>query len=708
MKRSADKQLTKDDAEDDEEIEESSPGQGFRRADQTELSRRPIKGLPRRSMAGAAAAGSAAPRTVPAPSVPALSSTAEPPPKFSSFSGFGATTNSSTSFSFAAPTTQAPSTQPPPSASTFIFGPSSNTSGIASVTASGPPVAPSASRATKTFASFLSAAPDPPATKQKLDAAPTDAEDDALREEVRYLLALRGLNTSFLSAVAKAVESDPFIDIAGVLEQYKNMRLSAQTEYDEKVKTIRSASTESRLPSWDAATSTKPPAASPSAPSLGSAFMPKPPSSFTGFGASTISSPPAPTSSSSVADAAKTSSSTTGFTFGSSSGASNTSGNTTGFTLSPSSSASNTSASTAPAPPKSAFTFGSSGSSSSSSSPFSLAQSTSSPFGATASPFSSGTSPQSMFGFGKSDSSTIKAEEGASSKSNSFAFSNAPPSGSASIFGKLGDDKDKTKDVKDEEAAAQASSGSTSGSSLFGGTSVFATPEKSTTSFTFGAASSAASTKFGGFSGFGKAGSIGNPVGFNFGSPPKTPDGETATIPSKLPTFTFGSSAKSDSGKALTEENASGESGTSTPAPEAEAEPQPQLISTSVHDMEGEGEENEVTTHEIRSKVFKMMKRDGKNEWSDLGVGVLRLKTNNDTDARRILLRNSSTGKITINFIIYSGMNATVSKNTVSFIGHNEGTSTPYRIRTKTEEQANALKSALDREIEFVRGKSQS
>ena len=66
-------------------------------------------------------------------------------------------------------------------------------------------------------------------------------------------------------------------------------------------------------------------------------------------------------------------------------------------------------------------------------------------------------------------------------------------------------------------------------------------------------------------------------------------------------------------------------------------------------DKEGEGEEDEVTVHEIRSKVYKMTKdKEGKAQWGDMGVGVLRLKKHKETGARRMLLRNSSTGKITI------------------------------------------------------------
>ena len=53
-------------------------------------------------------------------------------------------------------------------------------------------------------------------------------------------------------------------------------------------------------------------------------------------------------------------------------------------------------------------------------------------------------------------------------------------------------------------------------------------------------------------------------------------------------------------------------------------------------------------------------------------------------------------------------MNAAVADKTVSFMGHEEGVSTPYRIRMKTNEQAKELKAALDREIEFVKSKTGS
>jgi nucleoporin NUP2 len=66
----------------------------------------------------------------------------------------------------------------------------------------------------------------------------------------------------------------------------------------------------------------------------------------------------------------------------------------------------------------------------------------------------------------------------------------------------------------------------------------------------------------------------------------------------------------------------------------------------SVHDQEGEGEENEETAHSVKTKVYSLNKEEG--AWKELGLGVLKVKRHKETGARRLLLRNSSTGKITI------------------------------------------------------------
>jgi len=128
-------------------------------------------------------------------------------------------------------------------------------------------------------------------------------------------------------------------------------------------------------------------------------------------------------------------------------------------------------------------------------------------------------------------------------------------------------------------------------------------------------------------------------------------------------------------------------------------------LGTSEYDEEGEGEEDEETTHAIKSKVYRLMKTGEEAKWGDLGVGIIRLKKHKESGSRRVLLRNSSTGKIVINFKVYGGLKPSLTDKTISFIGHDEhGTATSYRIRVKTADQARDLKSAFDREIAFVKG----
>ncbi|OJT05789.1 Nucleoporin NUP152 [Trametes pubescens] len=406
--------------------------------------------------------------------------------------------------------------------------------------------------------------------------------------------------------------------------------------------------------------------------------MPAPPSGFSGFKPIVSSSTPSSSSSGS------------GFVPKVDTGGSSTLGSPFSFAA-PKPAGSESAASEAP---KSSFSFGSSSATSTTSS-------------AAPAPFT--------FGASASGSSLFSKPSASSSSTPSFFGSSAPSATSvfgSNLFGGKSSDASKDKDADKTEGKdssnAISSSGSSStffGTSSTGGSNPFvtSTPEKTSpggsSGFSFGSASP---SKGNFFSGFPKAGSIGNPVGFGFGSPPKTPDAESADGPVKSLPFAFGA-PKAAEPSGSDEKDAS--SGDGTPAPES----MPVLAAgTSIHDQEGEGEEHEVTTHEVRSKVYKMTKdKDGNSQWGDLGVGVLRLKKHKETESRRMLLRNSSTGKITINFILYSGMNASVADKVVSFIGHDEGHSTPYRIRCKTAAQANELKAALNREIEFVKAKSE-
>jgi nucleoporin NUP2 len=109
--------------------------------------------------------------------------------------------------------------------------------------------------------------------------------------------------------------------------------------------------------------------------------------------------------------------------------------------------------------------------------------------------------------------------------------------------------------------------------------------------------------------------------------------------------FGFGAAPKKD-GKEDKEGSADA-SGAESAGAGAEDEPG-KLIGSNVHEAEGEGEENEDTTHAIKSKVYKFVKEGAGAKWADMGVGILRLKKHKETGARRVLLRNSSTGKILI------------------------------------------------------------
>lgn len=241
-------------------------------------------------------------------------------------------------------------------------------------------------------------------------------------------------------------------------------------------------------------------------------------------------------------------------------------------------------------------------------------------------------------------------------------------------------------------------------SNLFGFGRSSSSSDKSTSTSTFGG--SAGGKPFAGFgnisSGTG-SGSIGNPVGFGFGSPPKTPS-TTAQSGSKSE-FTFGSSfpvPTSSTPPPAADENSDAK------AEEPEEVDHTRILSpVSVHDQEGEGEEDEETTHSVKCKVYKLSKADGGAGWTDMGIGVLRVKRHKDTGFRRVLLRNSSSGKLVINFNIYAGMKPSTNKQTVSFMGHDDqGNAVPFRLRIKSESAAQELKDVLDKEVDFVKGKS--
>jgi len=122
------------------------------------------------------------------------------------------------------------------------------------------------------------------------------------------------------------------------------------------------------------------------------------------------------------------------------------------------------------------------------------------------------------------------------------------------------------------------------------------------------------------------------------------------------------------------------------------------------HDEEGQGEEDEVTVHSVKCKAYRMKKADEKGGpgWVEVGYGFLRLKKHKETEARRVLLRNSTTGKINLNFKIYSGMKPSVNKKTVAFTGHDNGVPQSYTVRVGSEQAALQLKEAIEKEVAQV------
>lgn len=187
--------------------------------------------------------------------------------------------------------------------------------------------------------------------------------------------------------------------------------------------------------------------------------------------------------------------------------------------------------------------------------------------------------------------------------------------GDSFTFGGAGD-KGGTTDEKKTEIVPPSGATSLFGSPL--GTPLGGTPGGGTP---FGGLAPGGSP-FGGFSRKG-SGSIGNPVGFGFGSPPRTPaaDGDGAPLSStpKPPSaFSFGGPPPTLSlptGKAA-EEKKDDAGGDKEAAPPPE---QQQLFGPTEHDVEGPGEEDEDTTHTVRVKVYQM--RKGEAKWGDVGVG---------------------------------------------------------------------------------------
>ncbi|KAG0048513.1 hypothetical protein BGZ83_006552 [Gryganskiella cystojenkinii] len=106
-----------------------------------------------------------------------------------------------------------------------------------------------------------------------------------------------------------------------------------------------------------------------------------------------------------------------------------------------------------------------------------------------------------------------------------------------------------------------------------------------------------------------------------------------------------------------------------------------------------EGEEGEETVYEVRAKLYGF--QDG--EHKDLGVGQFRINENTESKKRRMIMRTSGTGMLTLNSWVIQGMGAKREKNTVTVFGIEDGKPKRFLLRVKEEQSALDIVKELEK-----------
>jgi len=178
----------------------------------------------------------------------------------------------------------------------------------------------------------------------------------------------------------------------------------------------------------------------------------------------------------------------------------------------------------------------------------------------------------------------------------------------------------------------------------------------------------------------------------------------TSSSEAPKPSFTFGASAKPS--VESTETKASGNAvkpsfSFSSQAPVAPSVPSSVSAAETSSDAgapdtnaltsQGQGEEDETTSHEVRAKIWRL---DG-GQWQDMGVCILRIKTSKETSKSRVLARNAVNGNVVLNFALYEGLRVTCEKSVLLFLGFVDAKPCNLRCKVKTNEAAESLKEAL-------------
>jgi len=210
------------------------------------------------------------------------------------------------------------------------------------------------------------------------------------------------------------------------------------------------------------------------------------------------------------------------------------------------------------------------------------------------------------------------------------------------------------------------------------GASVKPSSEASKPSFTFGAQATSSSSEA-------------PKPSFSFGASAK-------------PSFTFGASTKpsvestetKSSGNAVKPSFSFSSQAPVAPSvpssvPAAETSSDAGAPDTNALTSQGQGEEDETTSHEVRSKIWRL---DG-GQWQDMGVCILRIKTSKETSKSRVLARNAVNGNVVLNFALYEGLRVTCEKSVLLFLGFVDAKPCNLRCKVKTNEAAESLKEAL-------------
>ncbi|KAG8934748.1 hypothetical protein FRC02_009329 [Tulasnella sp. 418] len=682
MKRIADNQLTRDG--DGEDSTEEGGQIGMNRASDEVIATRKVRGLPKRL-------GGPSSSTQPSTST-STTADALPKPAFGGFGGFGATSSTTPSepsvkptfggfggfststapaadsapkfgFSAIGSTTTTTSVKPaetkPPS---FTFGstpstfPSTSTTTStsktsqlfgASISAASAPSAAESSKpavAANPFANFGTAS----GSTKPAEAQPTKSQEQSTKNtSLEYYLSLRGLNHSILTALENAIAEDPFVNLPfeSIAQQYAKHRKEIQEKFDKASKASTSQAPASSTPA------TSNPAPAPTTFSL-----PAPPAGGFSFGGvkTTTTSTTTPSSSNSL-----------------------------GFIPKPAGEAEK----------KSTFTFGSSTTSAPVNSlPFSFSAPSLAPAGDKPREDKPGFAP--LFGNNAFAPKPAQPASGETSAPKPLAFSG---------FGGFSNTAAAKKDEAngDDKKAADDKAASTSSANPFAGlgtkpptTSYFSfgnkpasTPPAAPTtpssdakrpsiaSFGFGS-SPGSSFAFKGVTPSGgltstASGSLGNPVGFSFGSPPKESP--------------FASASGSSTQAAAAEPQASSSAPAVTPAADSKD-----------GDIVGEGEEDEDTDVSERGKVYKL--NTAEKSWTDMGIGYFKLKTHKETGKKRVLCRMENTGRVLVNFNLYKGLNVKAGgkPTIIVFSGYDKQEQIGYQVRFKTEASATNVRTKIN------------